>query len=232
MKKPILYLILSSVICPFASAFGQKLEPTEKDALITVSVVNEKSKPQAGEQVTFESIKTKKIYFGVTKDGGKFDLLVPKGDKYNVKYKTFTSDADYTVLDVPNPKGQLLSFEVSIQFELPKQYTLDNVLFDSGKATLRPESYKELNELVEYMNLKKTLSIEIAGHTDNVGNADANLKLSQDRANTVREYLIKKGIAADRVLAKGYGDTQPLASNDTDKGKQKNRRTEVRVIKE
>jgi outer membrane protein OmpA-like peptidoglycan-associated protein len=182
--------------------------------------------------VTFESIKTKKAFSGITKEGGKFDILVPKGDKYKVKYKTFTSDADYTVLDVPVGKGELLSFEVTIQFELPKQYTLDNVLFDSGKATLRPESSKELNELVEYMNLKKTLVIEIAGHTDNVGNADANLKLSQDRANTVRDYLIKKGIAENRVLAKGYGDTQPLGSNDTEKGKQKNRRTEVRVVKE
>jgi outer membrane protein OmpA-like peptidoglycan-associated protein len=230
MKKLILLLFLPSLLG--IKSYAQKLEPTEKDALITVSVVNEKNKPQGGEQVTFESIKTKKVFSGVTKDGGKFDILVPKGDKYNVKYKAFTSDQDYTVLDVPNPKGELLSFEVSIQFELPKQYTLDNVLFDSGKATLRPESSKELNELVEYMKLKKNMVIEIAGHTDNVGNADANLKLSQDRANTVRDYLIKKGIVENRVQAKGYGDTQPLVSNDTDKGKQKNRRTEVRVLKQ
>ncbi|MBI4945851.1 MAG: OmpA family protein [Bacteroidetes bacterium] len=230
MKKITLLLILPSLFGMRLCA--QKFEPTEKDALITASVINEKNKPQVGEQVIFESIKTKKIFSGVTKENGKFDILIPKGDKYNVKYKAFTSDESYTVIDVPNTKGELLSFEVTIQFELPKQYTLDNVLFDSGKATLRPESYKELNELVEYMHFKKTLVIEIAGHTDNVGNPDANLKLSQERANTVRDYLIKKGITESRVLAKGYGDTQPLASNDTDKGKQKNRRTEVRVVKE
>lgn len=234
MKKISLLLLLLSL---FGAGLGvrsyaQKLAPTEKDALLSVSVSNEKSKPQSGEQVIFESTKTKKIFSGVTKDDGKFDILVPKGDKYKVKYKTFTSDADYTVLDVPNPKGELLSFEVSIQFELPKEYTLDNVLFDSGKATLRPESSKELNDLVEYMKMKKTLVIEIAGHTDNVGNADANLQLSQNRANAVRDYLIKHGIAESRVQAKGYGDTQPLISNDTDKGKQKNRRTEVRVLKQ
>lgn len=149
-----------------------------------------------------------------------------------MKYKAFTSDADYTTLDVPNNKGELLEFEVTIQFEIPKTYTLDNVYFESGKSVINPKSFKELDELAEYMELKKTLVIEIAGHTDNVGSADSNLKLSQDRANSVRDYLVKKGIDAARVMAKGYGDMQPVASNDTDAGKQKNRRTEVRVIKE
>ena len=86
--------------------------------------------------------------------------------------------------------------------------------------------------MAEYMKLKKTIVIEISGHTDNVGTPENNLKLSQDRANSVRAYLIKKGIAEARVSAKGYGDTQPIALNDTDANKQKNRRTEVRVIKE
>ncbi|HEY4798430.1 MAG TPA: OmpA family protein, partial [Bacteroidia bacterium] len=211
---------------------SQKLEPTTTEALLSVSVINEKEKPQIGEQVTFESVTNKKTYSGSTKDNGKFEILVPKGDKYNVKYKAFTSDADYTVLEVPNKKNELLSFDVIIQIELPKTYTLDNVYFDSGKASLRVESYKELNELVEYMKLKKSLVIEIAGHTDNVGKADANQLLSQNRSNSVRDYLLKHGIAENRVVAKGYGDTQPIASNDSDAGKQKNRRTEVRVIKE
>jgi outer membrane protein OmpA-like peptidoglycan-associated protein len=231
VKKIVLLFALQFAICNLQFTIAQKLEPTEKDALLTVSVINEKNKPQAGEQVIFESFKTKKTFSGITKDDGKFDLLVPKGDKYKVKYKAFTSEADYTVLEVPDKKGELLSFEITIQFELPKQYTLDNVYFDFGKATLREESYKELDELVEYMKLKKSLVIEIAGHTDNVGSADANLKLSQSRAESVRDYLIKKGITPSRVLAKGYGDTQPIASNDTEEGRQKNRRTEVRVIK-
>ena len=212
--------------------FSQKLQPTEKDALLSVYVINAKQKPQEGEQVTFESAQTKKTYSGITKDSGKFEILVPKGDKYNIKYKAFTSDADYTVLDVPKGENELLSFDVIIQFEIPKKYTLKDVFFDSGKASLRPESSKELNLLVEYMKLKKTLVIEIAGHTDNVGVSDSNLKLSQDRANAVRDYLVKKGIDQTRVIAKGYGDTQALASNNTNEGKQKNRRTEVRLIKE
>jgi outer membrane protein OmpA-like peptidoglycan-associated protein len=149
-----------------------------------------------------------------------------------VKYKAFTSDADYTTIDVPNNKGELLEFEVTIEITIPKQYKLDNVYFESGKATITVPSYKELDELVEYMKLKKTLVLEIAGHTDNVGTPEGNLKLSQDRSNAVRDYLVRKGIEANRIVPKGYGDTQPIASNDTDAGKQKNRRTEVRTIKE
>ena len=214
------------------SAFGQKLEPTEKDALLNVQVINEKEKPQTGEQVFFESTTTKKVYSGITKEGGKFDILVPKGDKYNIKYKTIASDAEYTVLEVPDNKGELLSFDVIIQFELPKRYTLDNVYFETGKADIKPASYKYIDEMAEYMKLKKTMVIEISGYTDNVGESASNIKLSQDRANSVRAYLIKKGITGNRISAKGYGDAQPVASNDSEAGRQKNRRTEVRVLKE
>ena len=230
MKKLILLLISASSL---TSAFAQtKLVATEKEALITVNVVNEKKKSQVGEQVMFESIKNKKVYSGVTKENGKFDVLVPKGDKYKVKYKAFTSDADYTEIEVPNNPGELVEFEVTIEFELPKQYKLENVYFESGKATITAASFKELDQLVEYLKTKKTLTIEIAGHTDNVGTPAGNLKLSQDRSNAVRDYLVKKGIATGRLVPKGYGDTHPIASNDTEAGKQKNRRTEVRVIKE
>jgi outer membrane protein OmpA-like peptidoglycan-associated protein len=82
------------------------------------------------------------------------------------------------------------------------------------------------------MTLKKTLTIEIAGHTDDVGEPEANQKLSEDRANSVKQYLEKKGIAPERLTAKGYGDTQPVADNATASGKQKNRRTEVRIVAE
>jgi outer membrane protein OmpA-like peptidoglycan-associated protein len=82
------------------------------------------------------------------------------------------------------------------------------------------------------MKLKPTLIIEIGGHTDNVGTPESNIKLSQERANAVRNYIINKGIAANRITAKGYGDTMPVADNSTEEGRSKNRRTEVSIIKE
>ena len=74
------------------------------------------------------------------------------------------------------------------------------------------------------------MKVELAGHTDNVGDAAANVTLSVDRSNKVKSYLVEKGVSADRLIAKGYGQDQPLESNDTPEGRQKNRRTELRII--
>jgi len=121
-------------------------------------------------------------------------------------------------------------FNVDIQFEAPKSFVLDNCTFETGKATLQPDAYKVLDELVEYLHRKDDEKIEIGGHTDNVGKAEANMILSTNRANTVRAYLLTKGIAPDRVTAKGYGMTVPVAENTTSEGRALNRRTEVKII--
>src|SRR5688572_11279669 len=81
-------------------------------------------------------------------------------------------------------------FSVAIEFEPPKSFTLDNVEFDTGRPTLRPGSFKELNEIAEYMKLKPGENYEIAGHTDNVGKEADNQKLSQQRADAVKNYLV------------------------------------------
>ena len=227
LRKFILYLFILSAF----QSYAQTLEPTETQALLTVLVVNNKNKPLEGETVTFVAAKGKKSYKGITKADGKFQVLIPEGDKYEVLYKAFSSNENYNSMNVPSQEG-LIEFEYTLTIEPPKVYTLDNVFFDSGKSTLKVESSKELNELAEYMLLKKNMVVEIAGHTDNVGNKDINQKISEDRANAVRNYLIKKGVTAERIVAKGYGDTQPIGDNTTDSGKQKNRRTEVRTIKE
>jgi OmpA-OmpF porin, OOP family len=231
MKKTLITLISLHIFYNL-TVLAQKMEPTEKLALLIVQVINPEQKAQIGEQVTFENTVSKQVFSGITKENGMFEVLVPKGEKYSVKYKAFTSEASYTILDVPNVKDELLSFDVVIQIELPKKYKLENVYFETGKTTLTTSSFKELDELVEYLALRKAISIEIAGHTDNVGTPETNLKLSHERAIIVRAYLIKKGITENRIIAKGYGDSQPIALNDTDAGKQKNRRTEVRIIKE
>jgi len=121
-------------------------------------------------------------------------------------------------------------FAVNVKFEIARSYKLDRVYFDFGKATLRPESFPELEELVDFMKNRETIRIEIAGHTDNVGKDTDNLKLSQQRAETIRNYVLKKGIQPARIIAKGYGATLPIADNSTEEGRQKNRRTEVKIL--
>jgi succinyl-CoA synthetase beta subunit len=105
-----------------------------------------------------------------------------------------------------------------------KSFKLD-VEFDTGSAKIRGEAVKDLNELAELIKDGKTKG-EIAGHTDNVGDAAANLKLSQARAESVVAYLIAKGVPKEALSAKGYGDTKPVVANDTDENKQRNRRVE------
>lgn len=114
----------------------------------------------------------------------------------------------------------------------PHRMVLEGVNFDFDRATLRPEDRDVIDK--DFATLKEwgDVKIEVAGHTDSIGSDRYNMGLSRRRANTVRSYLISKGIRADRLVAKGYGESQPIASNDTDEGRAQNRRVELNQIKE
>lgn len=108
--------------------------------------------------------------------------------------------------------------------------TLNNIFFDSGKPDLRPESTAELMRLVNALKNNPKIKIEISGHTDNLGDAKANQLLSEKRAQSVVTFLVSKGADAKRLKSKGYGSSQPVATNDTEAGRQENRRTEFKVL--
>jgi outer membrane protein OmpA-like peptidoglycan-associated protein len=210
---------------------AQQLEATETKAVLHASVTSMEGKARQGEIILLQGIKSKQTFKGITDKSGKFSLLIPEGDNYIIIYKTISGNVKYDTMPIPHKAG-IFTYQLTIQYDPPKTYTLDNVFFDTGKSTLKPESYKTLNELVELMKVKPQLEIEIAGHTDNVGTPESNILLSQNRAKTVRNYLINQGIAAYRITTQGYGDTQPVASNQTPEGKQQNRRTVVSITKE
>jgi OmpA-OmpF porin, OOP family len=192
-----------------------------------------KAKPRAGEEVIFHGEATGKVFSAISGANGKLKQTLPPGDTYNVSVKGLSDTTKYAVLIVPSLEADEYfnePFWVNIQFEPARSYRLDNVHFDTDKASLRPDSYTQLNELLEYLQRHPSVNIEIAGHTDNTGAAAHNLQLSRDRANTIRDFLLKKGIKASRVLAKGYGDGVPVADNATDAGRQLNRRTEVKIL--
>ena len=107
---------------------------------------------------------------------------------------------------------------------------LRNVFFNTASYDLLPASNAELSKLAKLMQTNPTLRIELGGHTDNVGADAANLSLSDQRAQAVRDNLIGSGIDAARITAKGYGETRPVATNDTEQGRALNRRTEVTVL--
>ncbi len=107
---------------------------------------------------------------------------------------------------------------------------LNNLFFDSNQATLKPRSRTELDRLVEFLRQDPKLRVEVAGHTDNVGTAAANLSLSERRAQAVLAYLSAHGVPPARLRAHGYGAAKPLAANDTDDHRARNRRIELRVL--
>jgi len=108
---------------------------------------------------------------------------------------------------------------------------LENVFFETAKFDLKQKSIIELDKMVEFLERNPTVSIELSGHTDDRGDAKANMTLSKNRANAVRDYLIEKGIAANRLTAAGYGETKPLEDNSTEAGRARNRRTTYKITK-
>ncbi|WP_207496601.1 OmpA family protein [Aridibaculum aurantiacum] len=228
--------IILAMILHFSNAL-QAQKPTRKPAtpgaVVEVIVVDDKNRPRKGELILLQSLSSNKKLTGRTDAAGKSMITVPAGDDYAVTLKALADSNQYGTLPVPALQpGQSFTgnFQVEIVYEPAKSFTLDNVHFDVGKATLRSTSFKELNELVEYLKWKDDQKIEIAGHTDDTGNDMDNLKLSQQRADAVRDYLVTKSIKPVMVTAKGYGSSQPVADNSTATGKQKNRRTEVRLL--
>jgi OOP family OmpA-OmpF porin len=109
--------------------------------------------------------------------------------------------------------------------------TLKNIFFETNESELLPTSSFELDKLVQYLTTSSNTTIKISGHTDNTGNEDKNKILSETRAKAVAEYLISKGIGKSRINFVGYGGLKPIASNDTDSGKQQNRRVEFVINK-
>jgi OOP family OmpA-OmpF porin len=130
-------------------------------------------------------------------------------------------------LPVPPPVKQ-----VTIITEEDRKVVKDaitNLEFDFGKATIRAHSYASLDRVARLL-VDKNFSLKLAGHTDNVGSNDANMKLSKERAESIKSYLVSKGANASRIEATGYGETQPIASNKTAKGRQQNRRVEFTLF--
>ncbi|PKP05245.1 MAG: hypothetical protein CVU11_00875 [Bacteroidetes bacterium HGW-Bacteroidetes-6] len=208
---------------------AQDLIPTDEKALITV-VVHPDGQPNAvGETVIFKSQKTGKSYSVITGSDAQAKLLLPEGDTYEISYKDFLMKKDYSLMEVPAEPG-IVYYDVEVIYTPSKIFKLENVYFDFAKATLRPESYPSLNELADLLKAKPTMTIEVGGHTDDVGDDQSNMVLSQQRADAVRNYLIGKGIPSGRVQAKGYGETVPVASGTSDDARQKNRRTEVKIL--
>lgn len=120
--------------------------------------------------------------------------------------------------------------QIAAALSVNKTYTLTKVLFKTADAEVLPESFEELDALADYLLTQTALRLEVGGHTDHVGEAAANLQLSEARAQAVCKYLEDKGVALNRLIAKGYGKSSPIADNASEEGRKRNRRVECKVL--
>jgi outer membrane protein OmpA-like peptidoglycan-associated protein/tetratricopeptide (TPR) repeat protein len=163
---------------------------------------------------------------------GAYQVRISQIKNYGVEINA----KDYMLyLDVITIPATVSTKEILKNFKLNKikagaKMVLKNIYFETGKAKLTPESFPELDKVIAFLQENNDLKIEISGHTDNVGGAAYNIKLSGDRAKAVVDYMVSKGIPIEQMVSKGYGPNQPIAPNTTAKGKQMNRRVEFKIL--
>ncbi len=167
-----------------------------------------------------------------TDETGNYFITLPVGKDYafNVNRRGYLFYSDNFLMLNRSPDSTYQK-DIPLQpIEANASIILKNIFFDVNKYEIRPESQVELDKLVQLLTENPALKIEISGHTDNVGKPADNLVLSNNRAKAVVSYLVSKNIPAQRLIAKGYGETKPIAGNNSEEGKAQNRRTEMKVL--
>jgi outer membrane protein OmpA-like peptidoglycan-associated protein/Tol biopolymer transport system component len=163
---------------------------------------------------------------------GKYLVTLPSGKNYGIAVRKDGYLFHSENFNIPEGADyQEYNKDVALKkIEIGNTIVLRNIFFDFDKATIRPESANELERLIKLLNDNPTIKIELGSHTDSKGSDDYNMKLSDSRSKSVVSYLIDHGIPATRLVAKGYGETKPIDTNDTDEGRQNNRRTEFKIL--
>ena len=201
-------------------------------------IVSSNNSPIAA-NIRWEDLETNEIIgrANTNPEDGSYFVILPSGKQYGY----YIDHPDYfpisNNIDLRNNStNQQLKMDIPVtsyqeMIEDSKAVPINNIFFESGKYKLKRASFNELNRIIEIMNRAQfeNVKIQIGGHTDNVGTEKLNEELSEKRAKSVSEYLISKGISENKIETKGYGLSQPVESNSTEAGRQKNRRVEIKV---
>ncbi|MEQ9303987.1 MAG: OmpA family protein [Marinoscillum sp.] len=228
MPRVALSLVLAFI---FITSFGQASDSYVK---VFGKVLNKKDSSAVSAPILYEKLP----YYddmGMNKSNseGQFEFYLVLGNSYTIKinqpgFLEYTNE--FAISDDDNDAVMTVNFYIEPEEE-PELMTLDNLIFGRGSDVISESSFTSLDELVAYLDERPNMVIQLEGHTDFAGNADANMRLSQARVDAVKEYLTGKGVKKGRVLTKAFGGTQPLTTERTDEAKTKNRRVEVRVLR-
>lgn len=213
------------------------------DPIIVVKgkLIDSKTGKPIGAKIIYEELPGGKEV-GVTysnPETGEYEIHLPGGKLYGFRAEAPDHISESQNLDLRNftKDGVLADKNITLapieiaRVEENVQITLNNIFFDFDRNTLRPESFAELDRIVSLMDERKSMQVEIGGHTDPVGTEEYNLQLSRRRATAVVNYLIGKGISADRITSKYFGEALLIDKSNTKTGNRKNRRVEFKIIK-
>ncbi|MFZ6001967.1 MAG: OmpA family protein [Bacteroidota bacterium] len=211
----------------------EDMRPTPT-VIVSGTVTNAKNGEKVGAYVLVEDMNSGEL-IAVNKANsatGKYLVVLPAGRTYSVsanKEGFFFYSQSFEVSNTA--KYQEIKKDIALKpIEKGAKVVLNNIFFETGKALLTPASRLELDKAVDLMKKNPSMVIEVGGHTDNVGDDNSNMKLSHERAKSVRDYMVTAGIPSARIQSKGYGELNPVATNDTDEGRKTNRRTEFVII--
>jgi outer membrane protein OmpA-like peptidoglycan-associated protein len=203
--------------------------------LVSGKTYNAKTKQPIEATIQYESLPDGKSVGSATSTVGTGDYTISlaRGKRYGFRaekegFFPVSDNLDATKLDKYTEVKKDLYL---VPVEVGEVVRINNVFFDFAKFELRPESYPDLNRLVSFLKTNASVEIQLLGHTDNVGKDADNIKLSENRIQSVKAYLVAQGIDAARMTAKGYGKSKPIAPNDTEEGRQQNRRVEFAIVK-
>lgn len=227
MKKLPVAISLA-LVAGFGTSFAKDLAPNKTHAVLNITYVNDDDVPHAKKKLVFIGQNKPKNKITVTTDNnGEVSFMIPREDSYTIMCESLTGP--FECGQTPYVSLKASTGGVTVVFD-DTRAELTGVTFKAGSAELVPSSLKTLNTAIEGLKRNSKAKVEIEGHTSSEGSEELNQKLSEDRANSVMEYMIKKGIAKDRVTAVGYGPSRPKADNGTEAGRKANRRIEIRVV--
>lgn len=226
------FIAIAGLSLTALNTFAQGSQPV---VLVSGRVVNER---------TMEAVEARVIYeilpdgseAGIARsdpENGNYKIILPRGKNYGYRgyaegYYCVSKNCDVTQLEnYTEIEEQNLYMAPLIADQIVR---LNNIFFENKSAEIKSESTPELNRFYEFMKVNKKLVIELQGHTDNKGDSTENLTLSEKRAKAVADYLISKGIKAERIQVKGFGQKFPIAFNTEKEGREMNKRIEFKVI--
>ncbi|MDB5202495.1 MAG: hypothetical protein JWQ27_1904 [Ferruginibacter sp.] len=236
------YAYLTSSDGAFGASDIVRIKLLEKEkpdpvVFVTGNVYNAKTREPLSADLVYQTLPGgEEVGKGMSNSGdGAFKIVLPYDKNYSIRASAnkFFAISENLNLDSLVHAGykEIHKDLYLVPIEIGQVFRLNNVFFDFDKFTLRAESFIELDRVVNFLNDYPQIEIEMSAHTDSRGSDPYNFTLSDNRARSVKEYILSKGIAVSRIISQGYGETKPVAPNDTDENRQLNRRVEFKILK-